>query len=188
MVCARLMPVTRMTPRLIGTSMLVRIRRSAAAAEAKNGRPGIGDGRHGDQRGDPVQQVARGGAHVVQQAADLAGPDADRQQHHVDRGEAGDREGSDQGAIGAVARGGERRRVEWHQAVAETFDRIDQRCGAFGGAAPCQAQAARGHVDAAGQHVGFAREDRLDQPDAGAALQAVDRQDEFVRAVGRGWR
>ena len=28
-------------------------------------------------------------------------------------------------------------------------------------------------------------EDRLDQPDTGAALQAVDRQDEFVRAVGR---
>ena len=103
-------------------------------------------------------------------------------------GKAGDREGSDQGAIGAVARGGERCRVEWHQAVAEAFDRIDQRCGAFGRAAPCEAQAAGGHVDAAGQHVGFAREDRLDQPDAGAALQAVDREDEFVRAVGAGWR
>ena len=133
-----------------------------------------------------MQQVARGGAHVVQHSADLAGPDADRQQHHVDRGEARDREGSDQGAIGAVARGGERCRVEWHQAVAETFDRIDQRCGAFGRAAPCEAQAARGHVHAAGQHVGFAREDRFDQPDAGAALQAVDRKDEFMRAVGLG--
>ncbi len=33
------MPVTRITPRLIGTSMLLRALRSAAAAEAKNGMP-----------------------------------------------------------------------------------------------------------------------------------------------------
>ena len=38
-VCARLMPVTRITPTLIGTSMLVRPWRSAATAERKNGRP-----------------------------------------------------------------------------------------------------------------------------------------------------
>ena len=101
-------------------------------------------------------------------------------------GEACHRERSDQGAIGAVARGGERCRVERHQAIAETLDRIDQRCRALGRAAPDQAQAAGGHVDAAGQQVGFAGEHRLDQPDAGAALQAVDRQDEFVRAVGMG--
>ncbi len=69
--------MTRITPRLIGTSMLVRPWRSTAAAEAKNGMPGVSDRRHGDQRGYPVQQVAGGGAHVVEQATGLAGPDAD---------------------------------------------------------------------------------------------------------------
>ena len=124
--------MTRITPRLIGTSMLVRAWRSAAAAEAKNGMPGIGDRRHGDQRRDPVQQVARRGAHVVQQAARLAGPDADREQHDVGGGEACHRQRADQGTIGAVVRGGERAGIERHQAIAETLDRIDQRCRAVG--------------------------------------------------------
>ena len=47
------MPVTSSTPRLIGTSMLVRPCRSAASAEAKERLPGIGDRRQGDQRRDP---------------------------------------------------------------------------------------------------------------------------------------
>ncbi len=37
-----------------------------------------------------------------------------------------------------------------------------------------------------GSRSGSRGEDRLDQPDTGAALQAVDRQDEFVGAVGAG--
>ena len=69
--------------------------------------PGIGDRRHGDQRRYPVQQVARRRAHVVQQPTSLAGPDADRHQHYVDRGEACNRESTQQRPSGLVLGGGE---------------------------------------------------------------------------------
>ena len=59
----------------------------------------------------------------------LAGPDADREQHDVAGGEAGHRERAQQGAAGGVLRGGERRGVERHQAVAERLDRADQAFG-----------------------------------------------------------
>ncbi len=131
-----------------------------------------------------MQQVAGRAAHVVQQAARLTGPNPDREQHDVGRSKACHGERSDQGTIGVALRGGERCRIERHQAIAETLDRIYQRCRAVGRPAPDQAQAPGGHVDAALEQVGFAGEDPLDQPDTGAALQAVDRQGEFVGSVG----
>ena len=78
------------------------------------------------------------------------------------------------------------RGVERHQAVAQALDPVDQVFGVVRRAAPDQAQPARRHVDAADLHGRLAGEDRFDQPDAGAALQAVDRQGQFVRAVGTG--
>ncbi len=109
-VCARLMPVTRMhadADRHVHVGAPMAQRRSGGGEERPSG---IGDRRHRDQRRDPVQQVARRRPHVVQQAADLAGPDADRQQHDVAGGEAGDRERTQQGAAGGVLRRRERRR------------------------------------------------------------------------------
>ncbi len=133
-----------------------------------------------------MQQVAGSGAHVAEQATGLAGPDADGQQHDVARGEGSHRQGADQRVSTGVLGSREGLGVEWHQVIAKRFDCADQAVGAVGGATPDQAEAARGHVDAALDHVGFAGEDGFDQPDAGTALQAVDGEDQLMGAVFAG--
>jgi hypothetical protein len=50
-------------------------------------------------------------------------------------------------------------------------------------AAPAQAQAAGRHVDPARFHALLLRQHRFNQPDAGAALQPVDRQRQLMSAI-----
>jgi hypothetical protein len=49
--------------------------------------------------------------------------------------------------------------------------------------APGQAQAASGHVDAAGRYTRLLGQRGFDQPYASAALQAVNRERQFFRAI-----
>ena len=143
----------------------------------------IGNRRHRDQRGNPMQQPDGRRADAVRHAAALAGPDADRDQHHVTRGEPGDGQGSQQRPPGAVLRGCQSRGVEWHQAISQRLDPCDQAVSVFGRAAPRQAQTAGGHVDTARQYARFLRQHLFDQPDAGAAQQTVDGERQLLGAI-----
>ena len=135
-----------------------------------------------DQRRDPVQQRHRRRPDMVEHAA-LAGPDADRDQHHVAGGKTGDRQRPHQHPAGAILRRGQGRHIERYQPIAEGLDPPDQMVGVCIGTAPGQAQPASGHVDAAGQHRRLFGQHRFDQPDAGAALQPVDGQRQFLGAI-----
>ena len=130
-----------------------------------------------------MQKAAGGRPHALVESD----PDGDGVEHDVGRGEAGDGQGAQQGAAGAVVGGGDGGGVEGHQPVAEPLDRGDE-VGGFGlRAAPGQAQAAGGHVHPAFEQAGFARKHLLNEPDAGAALQAVEREGQGVRPVRPGF-
>ncbi len=111
---------------------------------------------------------------------------ADRHQHHVAGGEPGDGKAAQQHAPFLVPGRVQRGHVEWHQPVAERLDHRDQAVRVRRHAAPRQVQAAGGHVDPARQDVRLLRQHRLDQPDAGAALQAVNGQGHFEPAIRAG--
>ena len=153
MVCTRLMPVTRMTPRLIGTSMLVRPWRSAAAGRGEERPPGVGNRRHGDQRRDPVQQIASSPGPCDRAAALPAQMPMDSSMT-LPAAKPATARARIRASPGRVLGGGQGRRIERHQPIAKRLDRgRPDRVGAFGGAAPDQAQPAGRHVDAAVQHV-----------------------------------
>ena len=80
--------------------------------------PGIGDRRHGDQCGEPVQQAARGRAHAL----GVPGPDRDREEHDVGGGEAGDGEAAQELRLAPGIECREPAGIERHDAVAEAGD------------------------------------------------------------------
>ncbi len=140
---------------------------------------GIGDRRQRDQRRDKMHQFARGRPHALHQT----GPDADRQQHHVARGEPRHRQRAQQHPPGAVLPGLQRRGIEGDQPVAQPLDQPDQPAGFGFPASPDQPQPSRGHVHPRLRHGGVAPQHAFDQPDAGAALQPVDGQCQFAGPV-----
>jgi len=146
----------------------------------EEGQAGIGDRRQGDQRRQPVHQVAGRRPHAFR----VAGPHRDRQQHDVASGEAGDRHRPQQRAL-SFGRGIVRHGiVERRQPVAERGDALHQRRRIGPIRPPDEAQAARRHVDPRRDHAGLAHQDRFDQPNAGRAVQPVDRERQRRRAVG----
>ena len=160
------------SPTVIGTSMLVRPRRSACQAEREERPAGIDDRRQRDQRREPVQQRTRRLAHAL----GVAGPDRDRQQHHVAGGEARDRHGAQQLPLGRVLAGGELRRVVGNRAEAEVRKGPQQATGQLLGPAPGHREPPRGQVDARALDRRVGREGALDAAHAAAAMHAVDHQ------------
>ena len=183
-VSARLMAVTRITPTLIGTSMLVRRCRSAARAERKNGMPGIGDRRHGDQRRDPVQQRRASPAPCPARARP-------RSPIEISITLPAAKPATASARISArpvrSSRRGERGGVERHQPVAEPLHQRDQRRRA---ARPPPRQARRSRrvvmLTRPSTSAGSCAQHAFDQPDAGAALQPVhgERPARVARGVG----
>jgi hypothetical protein len=132
----------------------------------EEGQAGHGDGRQGDRRRDPVQRLPRRLAHAG------AGPDGEGDDHHVQRAEAGEAERSQEPAAlrilgGAQAGGGPRRRRE-----AEPSQQGDEGVRPLRPAAPAQGQAMLAQRHAGFQHVRLGGQRLLDEPDAGAAMEA----------------
>ncbi len=138
----------------------------------EEGPAGIGGRRQGDQRREPVEEVARRRVDV----AAIAGPDRDRKQHDVHRGEAGDAEATHQAAflgdsavllpLGHEGIGLEAERAEL---VDDSF-RPQKRL------APFDRDALQREVDAGAEDGGLATEPALDRLHAAGAADAVDRQ------------
>ena len=131
-----------------------------------------------------MQQVPRRRPHRIEPAGQFSGPDPDRHEHDVGRGEAGDGQGPDQSPPRLIPRGGQGLHVEGHQAVAEGFDGADHPRRVIPRADPGQAQSAGRHVDPARGHGRIAGQDGFDQPNAGAALQPINREREFMGPIG----
>jgi hypothetical protein len=130
-----------------------------------------------------MQQIPRRRAHPVQQARGFPSPDADRHQHDVDGSETRDRQSADQRPVGVVPRGGQRHRIEGNQSIAKGFDAGNEAIRIRSLAAPDQLQPPAGHVNPAGDDRGIPAENRLDQPNTGAAAQSINRQHQFLRTV-----
>ena len=139
---------------------------------------GIGHGGKRDRGRQEVEQLARGGAH----RAVMAGPDGDRQQHDVGRGEARDGQRAQQRPRFAVLGTGGRDHVVGGRPEAERCHQADMLVGGGGRAAPGERQAPGRQMHARAQHVGMARQQALDQPHAGGAVEAVDQQFELALA------
>ncbi len=92
---------------------------------AEEGLPGIGHGGKRDQGRDPVEHGACRLAH----AAPVAGPDRDREQHHIGGGEAGHGEGHEEAPLLARARLAQARGVVGRRGVAERLQPAEEGAG-----------------------------------------------------------
>ncbi len=150
-----------------------------AQGRAEEGLGGVGDGRQGDQRLEPVQERAGGIPH----AGGVTGPDRDCQQHDVGGGEAGDGEAAQEHGLAQAVGGGEPVGVERDDAVAEAGHEPGQLVAASGLARPAQRQPAGGEVDPAGLEAARMLERALDPPHAAAAMHALDQEVQCLEAA-----
>ena len=131
---------------------------------------GIDGGRQRDQRRDPVEEVA--GFRL--DAAGIARPDRDRQQHDVHHGKAGDGQRAQQFAprrIGALAH---IRRIEGMGPVAEPRQHVDDPLGVRLLLPPVDGKAVAGQVEAGLLDAGHERETMLDLGHAGGTGHPFD--------------
>ena len=128
-----------------------------------------------------MHQIPRRRAHVLNRP----GPDGDGEQHHVGRGEAGDGDGAQQGALLLPCAAVERSGVVGDEAIAEPLHRIDEaRCIARR-APPGEREPPGREVDPCGSHARLARERLFDLPHALATVDAVHEEAQRVAAVPR---
>ena len=153
-----------------------------AQGRAEERPAGIGDRRQGDGRRQPVEKGARGIAH----RAVMARPDGHREQHHVGRREARDRHGAQQLAGFAIVAGRGGDGVVGRQPEAEGRDQAGMPVGVVDRSLPRQRQAARRQMDPRARDRGIARQQALDQPDAGGAVEPVDQKLQRGTAVSVG--
>ena len=135
---------------------------------------GIGQRRQRDQRGQPMEQVARGAVRT--------GPDRDRQQHDVAGGKTCDRKRTDQFGERCVLRIGPD--VVEMRLVADVAQRRDEWRRHLG--RPADGGALAGQVDAGGIDAGQGLKRGLDAMNAAAAVNARHRQVGLPDAVADG--
>ena len=142
----------------------------------------ISDRRQSDQSRKPVEQVARLLSHV----GDVAGPDRNRQQHHVHGGKASDRQASQQPPrLGLVVGLGAFRR-ERMGAIADSLQRLDDARSIDLIVAPIDGEPPLGKVQPRVDHAWEFGKAGLDLADAAGAGDALDRECHMRRAgVGR---
>ena len=134
--------------------------------------PRIGSGRQGNQRRQPVEEIALLRDHV----ADIAGPHRDRQHHDVHRGKGGDAETAQQKArlLGLHRFGADR--LERIGLVAELCQAVDETGRVERALLPFQRHAAVGQVDTRQRHIRKRGKTALDLRHATGAIDALDRQ------------
>ena len=138
----------------------------------EEGPAGIGGGRQGDQGGEPVEEVARRRVDV----AAIAGPDRDREQHDVHRGEAGDAEPAHQAALlgdGAILLPLRHERIGLE---AEHGELVDDRFRPQQRLPPFDRDALQREIDAGAEDGGLAAKPALNRLHAAGTADAVDSQ------------
>ncbi len=133
---------------------------------------GISDRGQGDERRQPVKEIARLRSHV----GGVAGPHRDRQQHDVHGGKTRHREASQQPAgvkafLVLHALG-----LERMGPVAEALDRADDLARLERVVAPIHGKPAIGEIEACVDDARQLREPALDPPDAAGAVDAFHRK------------
>ena len=173
------MPQARITASEIGTSILRLPERSAARAERKNGRPAKMTAGVAIRGGQPVKQDA---GRVIG-----AGPDRDRQQHHVAGGESGDAKREQKFAAALPVRGVQSALgVERAHVEAKVRDHARQGGGLGFTLMPVHRDALGRHVDPGADHAVAVFECGFDALDAAGAVHAVDHEVE-MHAARRGF-
>ena len=125
-----------------------------------------------------MEEVARGGIVFG------AGPQRDRQQHHVHRAEGGDAERAQEAlllqkldAVGGL-------RGERKGRVAERLEPLEDDRRLEGALVPFDGHAPVGEIDPRAAHAGLSAEPLLDRDDAGPAVDPVDHEIHRGDAVG----
>ena len=144
--------------------MLSRARRERAPGAAEERLAGIGRGRQRDQRGQPMEEVAR----LLASCRCVAGPHRDRQQHDVHRGKARDRQASHQPARLARLVGLGALRLERMAAIADVSSAVDDVARLERLLAPVDRQPAVGEVEPRLDDAGKLLQPALDLADAAA--------------------
>ena len=145
----------------------------------KEGPAGIGDGRQGDGRRQPVEQGACGIAH----RAVMARPDGNGEQHDVGRREARHRHGAQKLTGLAIVAGGCRNGVVGRQPEAQGCDQAGMAGGVGDRSPPRERQPPCRQMYPRARDRGVACQQALDQPDAGGAVEPVDQQLERCSSV-----
>jgi hypothetical protein len=139
----------------------------------------IGRRRQRDQSRQPVKQVAG----LLRHVGDVAGPHRHRQQHHVHRGEAGDREAFHEpsGLRALIGVGAFRR--ERMRLITDRLDRRDDLRRVDLVVAPIDGEPALGEIDPRLDDAGQCVQAVLDFSDAARARNAFDRE-RHMRCAG----